>query len=101
MGTTDEIRELMARLSDEDRYELLAEVGRLGMSSAQYAALEAGEIERMRIGVFRCSRVPAGRCRNERLWEAPVEGRHRVSCPECGKPAVLVELVWSTEPGRF
>jgi hypothetical protein len=92
MGTTDEIRELMARLSDDDRHELLAEVGRLGMTEAQRSALEAGEIERIRIGIFRCPDVHTGGCRNDRLWEAPLEERYEATCPDCGKLAVLVEM---------
>jgi hypothetical protein len=94
MGVTDEIRGLMAQLSEADRHELLAEVGRLGMTDAQRAALDAGEIERLRIGVFRCSDVHPEGCDNERLWEAPIDASRTVICRECGNPAVLVEIAW-------
>jgi hypothetical protein len=69
------------------------------MSPEQLDAYEAGEIERMPVGVFRCATADPSVveddevCDYSGLWEAPLEEWWEPVCPECEQPAALVEIV--------
>jgi hypothetical protein len=66
------------------------------MSEAQLENLQAGEIQRMPIGIFRCADAALGvedKCDNVTLWEAPLEDWWEPKCPHCERAAVLVEPV--------
>jgi hypothetical protein len=60
------------------------------MTEAQRSALEAGDIDRMPVGIFRCAHDDCG---HPGLWEAPAEDWWTPKCPECEREAVLVEIV--------
>jgi hypothetical protein len=68
------------------------------MCREQLEAYRSGNVERLNIGLFRCAHADPDivdddeTCDYVGLWEAPLEC-WEPECPECRRPAALVEIV--------